>query len=248
MLQITKGILLHIHFGGELSMGPSRDTASLAPTLKLWLTFSGECNSGTGLLVNVSHIKKAMRQELEAATIKVASPLDIINWSKDIMSGRFEGCNLQTIKLDLNEELSIISNIKEPEMIELTRKYEIAAAHQLYNNNWDAERNKKEFGKCSNPAGHGHNYLIEVSVKGLVNKTGRLLDVDSMDQIVNEKIVEAFDHKFLNTDNPEFLDLNPTVENMVNIFWDILEGDFAPAKLSKIKIWETPTTFSSRQI
>ena len=130
-------------------------------------------------------------------------------------------------------------------MIQVTTKYELAASHRLWNSKWDIDKNLKVFGKCSNPAGHGHNYLLELTLSGQPDaETGQIVDIEEVDDVVREHIIEPFDHKNLNEDTEEFAEVIPTVENIAKVFWDKLLGKFSNAILSRVKIWETPKTYA----
>ncbi len=128
----------------------------------------------------------------------------------------------------------------ENTMVYITRRVTFSAAHRLFNPTLSDEENESIYDKCNNINYHGHNYHLEVTVKGLPDpKTGYLIDLKILKKIINEKIFKHVDHKNLNTDVP-FLDgVITSVENLVAIFWDILENEVPNCKLHKIKIWET---------
>ncbi|MBN2211644.1 MAG: 6-carboxytetrahydropterin synthase, partial [Sedimentisphaerales bacterium] len=139
--------------------------------------------------------------------------------------------------------VSLINGAKP--MVHITTKYEIAASHRLFNAEWDDNRNNETFGKCAHPTGHGHNYVLEVTVAGEPQvDTVSVATVESINAIVQQQIIDRFDHKNLNADCKDFRDLIPTVENMARVFWDLLVGRFGPAQLARIAIWETPHTYA----
>jgi 6-pyruvoyltetrahydropterin/6-carboxytetrahydropterin synthase len=120
--------------------------------------------------------------------------------------------------------------------VHVTRRYRFCAAHRLHTDQLSPEENWTAFGKCNNPNGHGHNYIALVTVK-----SGVLLgasDLDRLDQVVNERIVERFDHRDLNGD-PAFTALTTTGENLVKVIWDILEPDLPAGSLQKVGVIET---------
>jgi 6-pyruvoyltetrahydropterin/6-carboxytetrahydropterin synthase len=120
--------------------------------------------------------------------------------------------------------------------VHVTRRYRFCAAHRLHTDQLSPEENWTTFGKCNNPNGHGHNYIALVTVK-----SGVLLgvsDLDHLDQVVNERIVERFDHRDLNGD-PAFRALTTTGENLVKVIWDILEPDLPAGSLQKVGVIET---------
>jgi len=123
--------------------------------------------------------------------------------------------------------------IKKSETVSLARSYEFSASHRLAAPSYSDEENRRVFGKCSNPHGHGHNYVVEVTVLGTPDATtGQMIPVVELDRIVNERVIEPFDHKNLNVECAEFADLNPSVENIARVVFKRLEGRFGSARLS----------------
>jgi 6-pyruvoyltetrahydropterin/6-carboxytetrahydropterin synthase len=113
-------------------------------------------------------------------------------------------------------------------MVYLTRRYKFSSAHRLHSDALSEEENLKIYGKCNNPEGHGHNYQLEVTVTGTVdNETGMCSDVDMMDRMVQELILEKFDHKHLNFEVEEFKAKVPTGENIIRVLWKILSENFS---------------------
>lgn len=125
-------------------------------------------------------------------------------------------------------------------MVYLTRKSHFSASHRLFNPNLSDEQNYAIYEECSNPRGHGHNYVLEITVCGVPDKeTGYFLDIKKFKKIIEEYIISKVDHKNLNFD-VEFLEgIIPTMENMVVIFWNQIANKIPYGKLYKIKIWET---------
>jgi 6-pyruvoyltetrahydropterin/6-carboxytetrahydropterin synthase len=100
-------------------------------------------------------------------------------------------------------------------MVYLTRKAEFSASHFYHNPDFTPEENQRIFGKCNNPNGHGHNYTLEVTVKGAVDpKSGFVVDLKQLKDVMSREVLEAFDHRFLNKEVPEFLTKIPTTENL----------------------------------
>jgi len=123
----------------------------------------------------------------------------------------------------------------------VTRRTHFNAAHRLYNAAWPEAENARVFGPCANPNAHGHNYNLDVSVIGVVQPdTGYVLDIKTLKDIVEARVLSRFDHKHLNLDVTEFRDLNPTAENIVMVCWRLLAPAIpAPARLHKLVLWET---------
>jgi 6-pyruvoyltetrahydropterin/6-carboxytetrahydropterin synthase len=126
-------------------------------------------------------------------------------------------------------------------MVYLTRKVEFSASHHYHNPELSAAENQRIFGKCNNPNGHGHNYTLEVTVKGSVDhQTGFVVDLKQLKEIMNREVVDALDHRYLNKEVPEFATQIPTTENIAIAVWKRLQGKLNVAKLHRVRIYETP--------
>src|SRR5207302_5634296 len=116
-------------------------------------------------------------------------------------------------------------------MVYLTRKAEFAASHYYHNPSFSAEENRRIFGKCNNPNGHGHNYTLEVTVKGEVDaRSGFVVDLKQLKEVLNHEVLDALDHRFLNKEVPEFAHAIPTTENLAIAVWRRLEPKLRFAK------------------
>ncbi|MEW6144220.1 MAG: 6-carboxytetrahydropterin synthase [Thermodesulfobacteriota bacterium] len=128
----------------------------------------------------------------------------------------------------------------------LTKKMEFSASHRYWNPGWSEEKNREVFGKAAGPHGHGHNYCLEVTVEGEVDPgTGMIINLYDLKTIMKEVLTD-FDHKHLNDDNPRFIDLIPTTENIARVLWDIFEdrlGGDARCRLYRIRLYETPDLY-----
>lgn len=128
--------------------------------------------------------------------------------------------------------------------VAVIRREHFNAAHRLYNEKWSAEQNMTTFGKCSLPHYHGHNYELEIKVAGEVDPvTGFVMDLKVLSDLVNEKVLEKFDHKNLNLDTEEFRNLNPTAENIAIVIHDLLRPHIDSSLDLFIRLFETPRNF-----
>ena len=246
MVRITRGISLHISPAEDrLLMGLAGSLSLDRVPLVLWCTYESSHLDESGMVVNVTEITNALRSELIRQPVGIRNAEVLLDWAWEVMRDKFEHCRLRRLTLDIHKSLGITRDSEEPEMIQITTKYELAASHRLWNRKWDEQRNRQMFGKCSNPAGHGHNYLLEVTISGQPDaETGRVASPDDIDMIVREQIIERFDHKNINEDTHEFAERMPTVENMAQVFWERLVGRFDHAQLVRIKLWETSSTYA----
>lgn len=129
-------------------------------------------------------------------------------------------------------------------MIYLTRKCEFSASHYYHNPEFSPEENRRIFGKCNNPNGHGHNYTLEVTVKGDVDpKSGFVLDLKDLKEILNREVLEVLDHRFLNKEVPEFATEIPTTENLAINIWHRIEPKLHAAQLHRVRVYETVDLF-----
>jgi len=129
-------------------------------------------------------------------------------------------------------------------MVYLTRKAEFSASHYYHNPEFTPEENKRIFGKCNNPHGHGNNYTLEVTVKGQVDqRSGFVVDLKELKEIMNREVIEAVDHRFLNKEVAEFNDRIPTTENLAITIWTWLKPRLNMAQLHRIRVYETPDLF-----
>lgn len=129
-------------------------------------------------------------------------------------------------------------------MVYLTRKAEFSAAHYYHNPEFTTEENRRVFGKCNNPHGHGHNYTLEVTVKGEVDgRSGFVVDLKQLKDVMNREVIEVLDHRFLNQEVAEFKDLIPTTENLAISIWKRLQGKLNVARLHRVRLYETADLF-----
>ena len=122
----------------------------------------------------------------------------------------------------------------------ITRREVFSASHRLWNSDLSEEQNIELFDKCANPNGHGHNFVLEVTVVGdIKNESGYVVDLKKLKNIIREEIISKVDHKHLNYDVDFLKDKIPTAENIVRAFWRVLETKISEAKLSAIRLHET---------
>ncbi len=152
------------------------------------------------------------------------------------------------VKLELTPMHSLEIRSCDMDQVILRQQYEFSAAHRLHAAALSDAENRQVFGKCNNPAGHGHNYLLEVAVRAAVHPDGRVLMIEDLDALVDEAVIQKLDHKYLNVDVPQFADLNPSVENIAKVIYELLEprigelDDTQGVALEAISVWETAKT------
>ncbi|HZH99812.1 MAG TPA: 6-carboxytetrahydropterin synthase [Flavisolibacter sp.] len=128
--------------------------------------------------------------------------------------------------------------------VAVIRREHFNAAHRLHHPQWSDDKNKETFGKCSLPNYHGHNYELEVKVIGEVNEqTGYVMDLKLLSDLVEEQVLDRFDHKNLNLDTDEFRNLNPTAENIAIVIHDLLRPHLDASLELYIRLYETPRNY-----
>ncbi len=128
--------------------------------------------------------------------------------------------------------------------VKVSRKAHFNAAHRLYREDWDFDKNDTVFGKCNNPNFHGHNYELIVSVTGNIDKeTGFVMDMKVLKDLIKEEVEDALDHKNLNVEVPEFKNLNPTAENISVVIWNKLRQHIDQKHQLEVVLYETPRNF-----
>ena len=128
--------------------------------------------------------------------------------------------------------------------VTISRKAHFNAAHRLYRKDWSDKKNDAVFGKCNNPHFHGHNYELIASVTGEVDpETGYVMDIKTLKEIIKEEVEDAFDHKNLNIEVPEFKELNPTAENIVIVIYNKIRTRLKSHLDLEVILFETPRNF-----
>jgi 6-pyruvoyltetrahydropterin/6-carboxytetrahydropterin synthase len=128
----------------------------------------------------------------------------------------------------------------------ITRRLSFSAAHRLQSDALSPDENRRVFGKCNHPNGHGHNYVLEVTVTGPIDAvTGMVFNLTDLKQVMTDVVERDFDHRNLNVDVPEFRTLNPTAENIAAVLWDRLRKRLKPGLLHEVKLIETENNFVS---
>ena len=128
--------------------------------------------------------------------------------------------------------------------VTVTRRLMFNAAHRVHNPALSDAENTRLFGKCNNPNWHGHNYTLDVSVRGAIDgRTGYVMDLGILKQLVEERVVNKIDHKNLNLDVDFMRGVIPTSENIIVAIWRELEPAIRPGRLTRLVLWETPNNY-----
>jgi 6-pyruvoyltetrahydropterin/6-carboxytetrahydropterin synthase len=130
----------------------------------------------------------------------------------------------------------------------VVRRERFSAGHTLFNPEFSQERNREVFGKCSNPAGHGHNYVLEVTLRGDVDRqTGYVYDLAELSMLIHKAIIDDVDHRNLNVDVDWLRGVIPTTENLASVFWDRLDAYLPSDLLFSVRLRETEKNWAERR-
>jgi 6-pyruvoyltetrahydropterin/6-carboxytetrahydropterin synthase len=214
----------------------------------LQISLVGPLNEQSNYLCDIKQIDTAVRQRaIPYLAAQVESPeasagAAAIGIFHALQTGWFPAL-LESIRLSVSPFQHYSVHCGETDMFRLSQTFEFSATHRLHNPQLSDAENRQTFGKCNNPHGHGHNYQVQVTVAA-ASDAGSAIDVMHVERIVNDTVIEKFDHKNLNVELPEFRTLIPSVENIAMTIYRLLKGKFAgPAKLASVTVWETPKTW-----
>ena len=233
---------------------------------ELGVELVGEVEPATGFVANVIDIDKSVREYVvpifaerisedfrRGNHIGLSGIAELLRLAWGQLADKFTAAKMSKLSLKLNPFRTVEVDCEDCKVIYFSEKFEFAATHKLWNEDFSAERNLEVFGKCANPAGHGHNYVVEVTVKTPVGKPSPSVDergkdsfhIGDFERIVNDELIQLLDHKNLNADVAEFSKTNPTVENIAAFAWGKLAGKFGEAALHCVTVWETDKTYCS---
>jgi 6-pyruvoyltetrahydropterin/6-carboxytetrahydropterin synthase len=218
-------------------------------------TVEGAVDPRHGMVINIIDMKKELRQDVirivqgacldgRGATPPCPTAGALAQGIWRLLGGELGGRPLYRIRLVGHSSPILEYRGGENPRMDVTRVYEFSASHRLHSPALSEEENARLFGKCNNRKGHGHNYVLEVTLRGAPPPDGELLSAEEFDALVEGAVVDRWDHKNLNEDLAEFEGINPTAEEIVRVAWrkigKVLEGLQTPARLYRIKLRETP--------
>ncbi|MBN1393095.1 MAG: 6-carboxytetrahydropterin synthase [Sedimentisphaerales bacterium] len=228
----------------------------LAIFFELCVKLAGEVEPATGLIVNVSNVDEQVREYVvpefsrqirkdfrQGSHIGLFEVTKLLKSAWGQLADKFGEAKLKELNLSLNPFRKVGIDSEDCKMSYFSEKFEFAATHKLWNDNFSDQRNREVFGKCANPSGHGHNYIVEVMIRRPADK--RDFSIGDFEKVVDNEFIKVVDHKNLNIDVPYFARAIPTVENIATFAWESLSGKFGEAVLHCVTIWETDKTYCS---
>lgn len=248
---------------------------NFAPFLQLECTVEGEPSQPSGYLCDIKQLDDACRQAVDGALRSNTSsngPIDaptdaptdspsddptaasgshrmLFHWlmevQQELQRAIPPAMDLVKLVCRVSPFMSFSWRRESSHMIAVTQQFEFSAAHRLHCPDWSDEENRRTFGKCNHPNGHGHNYVVEITLDE-ISQNGQTppVAVSEIEQVVRQRVVDRLDHKHLNLDVPEFGKTNPSVENIAQVIWQWLVGQFSCGRLHNVRVYETPKTWA----
>ena len=226
---------------------PSTDV--LAPRLSIITTVEGQPEEQSGYICNIKIIDDLIRKVITEDVIPQFSPNQtaeqILKKIFDCSQNQWNVSNVRLMdqRLQVTPFLSYQIHSENESMVALTQQFEFSASHRLHNESLSEAQNQELFGKCNNLNGHGHNYVVEVSVKRPVHSEAAV-SLPEFESQVKKLVIDRLDHKHLNLDVEYFATVNPSVENIAIAIWHWLNGNLGSDHLSNVRVYETPKTWA----
>jgi len=227
------------------------------------VTVEGEVDPVDGMVVNIKRVDDVLKREILARfdqrsindeipefADRAPSIENLLSFIRDLLGAEFEvdrflegredRATVRLVHLRLEEMPTFYGELDlATDMTTLTRIYEFAAAHRLHAPALSSDDNRALYGKCNHPAGHGHNYVLEVTIAGEPDReTGMIADLGELDSTVEREVLDRYDHRNLDVDLPELAGKVTTSENVAQAIFDRLNGA-VPARLHRVRLWET---------
>jgi 6-pyruvoyltetrahydropterin/6-carboxytetrahydropterin synthase len=268
MLTLTRKVTFtagHVYRGGGLSearlrelFGPAAEPSGHGHNYVLELSVQGKVDTVSGMVINIKDVDAMLKQLLSQidhrminevlpeffdavpTTEKFAQAL----WTR--IPDRMESAVCVALRLEEHPGMYVEVFKEDMTMVHLTRSMEFSAAHRLHTDQLNPEENRRLYGKCNNANGHGHNYVVDVTVVGIPDPvTGIVIDLGLFEKLLEDEIEARFDHKHLNLDTDFFKERVPTAENIAVVIWNVLNDKVAfcreggAVKLYRVRLIET---------
>lgn len=220
----------------------------------IWVELKGAVNKDTGFVINVADIDKIVRDKAagffdgfikqkfarqQNISFEQIAELLCRMWRKT--EDEFLPMEIDSLAIELTPARKLSIKERDGKMFYFSEKFDFAASHTLWNEKFSDDENFNIFGKCANIAGHGHNYIAEITVK---KQTEDLpLKAGDFERVVQKEFIGLVDHKNLNEDVEHFKTVNPTVENIAEFAFKCLAGKFDGLQLDCVTVWENDRTF-----
>ncbi len=219
---------------------------------QLHVSCAGHADPTTGYFISIKHIDKAVAQHavpyldqlINTTAVTAAVPMGRLMATLIDRLGPPLDHTVAAVQLDLAPYYWLTIESNDMQHVTIHQHYEFSASHRLHVPAMGDDDNRSVFGKCNNPSGHGHNYQIKVAVRAPIDPRGHATPVERIDALIDEAVLQKLDHKHLNVDVPQFADLNPTVENIAQVIYGMIQpriGELG-VELRDVSVWETGKT------
>lgn len=257
MLELSRTVRFCINDPPDADAG-AHNTFSAWPAMRglgryyeLHVACRGEPDERTGYLMNIKRIDRAVREHALPILRGAAgagrsgdAPMGELlrRMMRALQPALDEAVDRLTLSLTPRHALTLGST--DMDRVAISQQYEFSAAHRLHVEALSERENREVFGKCNNPAGHGHNYRVQVTISAPIDGRGQVMRVEQLDRLVSERVIDKLDHKHLNRDVPQFAELNPSVEHIAKVIWEMLAGvvEAIDGRLVEVGVWETEKT------
>ncbi len=222
--------------------------------LELSVEIHGSLAADTGFVVNVVDIDRNVREFVvplfaqrirqdygQARHVGLSVMIELLRSTWNQLSDKFGSVRLGKLSLKLNPFRRIAMKSEDLEMVYFCERFEFAAMHKLWNDDFSEQKNFEVFGKCANPSGHGHNYVVEVAIKMPASRDD--FRIGDFEKTVDSELIKLLDHKNLNADVEQFSRTIPTMENIAAFAWNRLADKLPHAALHRVTVWETDKTY-----
>lgn len=258
MLRLAREYRLNIPLNGNASVARGANRWAGEPVaydpaahVRIRLLVAGQADAATGYLADIRLLDERMARAIGGLTSETGSVLPFDSAAR-LLRGMWERmqdlpapARRSELQLWLSPHLYWSIDEESRPMLSMTQSFEFSAAHRLHCPTLSDDENRAIFGKCNNPRGHGHNYIVDVTICGEPDaRSGLLMPTGELESVVRREIIERYDHRHLNEDCPDFWSRNPTVESIAQVIFERLSPQIAPAKLALVRVWETPKTYA----
>lgn len=217
--------------------------------LTVGVTLAGNPDPVSGYLIDIKAVDDGVRRHAfdalsDAVFSKNLALPGLAVMTYDLLKTAWPRHAVERVELAMSPYQSSAVTAGEPNVTQLSHRFEFSAAHRLHNAELGDDENRRLFGKCNNPAGHGHNYEVAVTIRGTPDASGRLMASAVLEKLVDEHAISKVDHKHLNEQVEVFGTLNPSVENIARVLYGWLKTPLqrGNASLHSVTVWETPKT------
>ncbi len=251
--RLTREFRWNVGLPGAVAPGDAPNRWAGEPLVEGWalplrvrVTVAGLPDARTGYAADIRVLDAAVRSALERVGFdSLPAPAHLLVRLWEGLRGTVRPAALCGLSLLQAPQIEWSVTLESQPLIRRTESFEFSASHRLHCPALSDDENRRIFGKCNNPGGHGHNYVVDVTIEGRPDeRTGLLMPAGALQAAVQRELIARFDHRHLNQDCPEFQGLNPSVENIARVAHRLLHDKLPGARLANVRVWETAKTWA----